>query len=196
MDRIIINNINELSYEVTCDSHAIKTNFIDVWIKFAGHLTAEESLILVGLRTKDLSAISITELEKYKKIRNQLDVSKLLVKYKNKECTREEHDLVYNFVHTSLTAFIESRFTSDEKQKAKTSLEQLDTKEKLIEFVKENEANYDALDIYEAYLLYLAEEKKYDLETSEHIEYEMAMQARREASLRKHLERDFGPSWL
>ena len=192
MNLIIKNYEEELYYPVKCDSEANINNALDIWMKFSNYLTTEELLFMDGLKNKELNALSQTELDKYHRIKKQLDFSKLLLKYKNKSCTREEHNFVSQFMNTSLKEFVKSKVTKEQQESAERIISNLFEKKELEQYIELQQEQYDALSIYESYVLFIAKEKKYNeiqKETTEKIRNE---QLERAIRLRKNLIRDYG----
>ena len=192
MNLIIKNYEEELYYPVKCDSEANINNALDIWMKFSNYSTTEELLIMDGLKNKELNALSQTELDKYHRIKKQLDFSKLLLKYKNKSCTREEHNFVSQFMNTSLKEFVKSKVTKEQQESAERIISNLFEKKELEQYIELQQEQYDALSIYESYVLFIAKEKKYNeiqKETTEKIRNEQLESAIR---LRKKLIRDYG----
>ena len=192
MNLIIKNYEEELYYPVKCDSKANINNALDIWMKFSNYLTTEELLFIDGLKNKELNALSQTELDKYHRIKKQLDFSKLLLKYKNKSCTREEHNFVSQFMNTSLKEFVKSKVTKEQQESAERIISNLFEKKELEQYIELQQEQYDALSIYESYVLFIAKEKKYNeiqKETTEKIRNE---QLERAIRLRKNLIRDYG----
>lgn len=192
MNLIIKNYEEELYYPVKCDSEANINNALDIWMKFSNYLTTEELLFMDGLKNKELNAFSQTELDKYHRIKKQLDFSNLLLKYKNKSCTREEHNFVSQFMNTSLKEFVKSKVTKEQQESSKRIISNLFEKKELEQYIELQQEQYDALSIYEAYVLFIAKEKKYNeiqKETTEKIRNEQLEGAIR---LRKNLIRDYG----
>ena len=192
MNLIIKNYEEELYYPVKCDSEANINNVLDIWMKFSNYLTTEELLFMDGLKNKELNALSQTELDKYHRIKKQLDFSKLLLKYKNKSCTREEHNFVLQFMNTSLKEFVKSKVTKEQQESAERIISNLFEKKELEQYIELQQEQYDALSIYESYVLFIAKEKKYNeiqKETTEKIRNE---QLERAIRLKKNLIRDYG----
>lgn len=192
MNLIIKNYEEELYYPVKCDSEANINNALNIWMKFSNYLTTEELLFMDGLKNKELNAFSQTELDKYHRIKKQLDFSKLLLKYKNKSCTREEHNFVSQFMNTSLKEFVKSKVTKEQQESAERIISNLFEKKELEQYIELQQEQYDALSIYESYVLFIAKEKKYNeiqKETTEKIRNE---QLERAIRLRKNLIRDYG----
>jgi hypothetical protein len=131
-------------------------------------------------------------MEKYHNIKKQMVTSELLVKYKNKECTQEEHNQVVEFMHTSLKEFVRSRLTEEELDSANIFIKTLEAKEQLQKYIDSQEANYMDLSIYNAYVLFIAKEKLYYLQQEATNEKIRSEQVERAIKLKKSLVRDYG----
>ena len=196
MAKLIINNSNTiLSYPVISDSCANLKNTLDIWIKFTSYLKPEEILLLEQLENKNTNSIETEELDEYLRIKKQLKVSKLLLKYKNKECNKEEHDYVFNFMHTSLKSFIQSRLTNEERELSFRFISELETNDKLKEYVELHQKEpYEKLSIYNSYVLFNAKERLYYLEQKQLNEKITNDRIKNSINLRKNLSKDFGHS--
>lgn len=165
MSKLIIDNSRkELPYAVSYDSYANGDNAIDIWIKFAKYLKPEELMLLEEIKEKDLDSISQNELSKYQKIKKQIAISKLLPKYKNKECTEEEHNQVVEFMNSSLSKFVKSKLTEDEMKLASEYISKLEEKNQLKDYIETQQKIYESLNVYDAYILFEAKEKLYRIE--------------------------------
>ena len=108
MEKLIIKE-TPLLYPVKCELYANLDNELDIWIKFTSYLKPDEAILL---ENKDVNSIQKNE---YLRIKNQLMISRLLLKYKNKNCSKEEYDLVTNFMNSmSLQTLIETKLTEEE----------------------------------------------------------------------------------
>ena len=196
MAKLIINNSNTiLSYSIISDSYANLENALDRWIKFTSYLKPEEILLLEKLENKNTNSIETEELDEYLRIKKQLKVSKLLLKYKNKECNKEEHDYVLNFMRTSLKSFIQSRLTNEEQELSFRFISELETNDKLKEYVELHQKEpYEKLSIYNSYVLFNAKERLYYLEQKQLNEKITNAQIKNSINLRKNLVKDFGCS--
>lgn len=196
MAKLIINNSNTiLSYPVISDSYANLKNALDIWIKFTSYLKPEEILLLEQLENKNTNSNETEELDEYLRIKKQLKVSKLLLKYKNKECNKEEHDYVLNFMRTSLKSFIQSRLTNEEQELSFRFISELETNDKLKEYVELHQKEpYEKLSIYNSYVLFNAKERLYYLEQKQLNEKITNAQIKNSINLRKNLVKDFGRS--
>jgi hypothetical protein len=192
MAKLIIHNESTLLYPIISDSYANIDNALDIWMKFTSYLKPEELLFIDELKDKNISSISQSEMDKYNNIRKQIVTSELLVKYKNKECTQEEHNQVVEFMHTSLKKFIKSRLTEEELNSANIFIETLETKEQLLKYIDSQEVNYMNLNIYNSYVLFVAKERLYYLEQKAIEEKIRSEQVERAIRLKKSLVRDYG----
>ena len=186
MSNFIINNETNLLYPVKCDSYANLENAIDIWIKFTSYLKPEEILFL-----EKNKFFSQNELEKYLKIKQQLEISKLLLKYKNKNCNQKEYNYVLNFMKTSLKTFIQERMTQEEKEMSIKFIFELEKNNKLKEYVELYEKNYEKLSIYESFVLFNVKERLYYLEQEKLNEKIRNEQIKNDINLRKSLVKDF-----
>lgn len=192
MKLIIKNFEDELHYLIKCDSSANSDNAIDIWMKFANYLTPEESLFMYELKIKDLDNLSQTEFDTYYRIKNQLRFSKLLPKYKNESCTKEEHDFVSKYMNTSLRSFVKSKVSEKQQNSANKIISDLFGKNELEQYIELQQEQYDNLNIYEAYILFIAKEKRYNeiqQKTTKKIRDE---QLEREIRLRRNLIKEYG----
>ncbi len=160
-------NKEKLLYPVNCDSLANLDNAIEIWIKFAGHLKPEEKNYLEIMKVRNLSSLSVAELEKYLLIKKQLWMAQLFTRYKNKDCTKEEIQSVITFMKTPLSSFIKERLTSEEQEEASYYLSKLETIEELQIYQEEKQKDYHNLSIVEAYILFEVKEKLYQLELTQ-----------------------------
>lgn len=181
---------NPMLYEVG-DDLAIKSKFlIQTWMRFAEYLKEDEIEFLDSI--KDKNRLISSELKKYKSIKNQIEFSKLLPKYEQHNCTREEYDLVSNFFHkNSLKDFMRSRLTDEEASESLNFVDDLKDEE-LPAFIEEQERVYDNLSVSQTYTLYLANSRlKYirDCEFDERTERESL---ERDQALVRSLVRDYG----
>lgn len=197
MTKLMINNNdndNILSYPIKSDSYANIGNVLDEWIRFSSYLKPEELLYLNELNSKSLNELTVQEIEQYLKIKKQIAMSKLFVKYKNRNCTKEEHDQVIAFMDTSLKSFMKERLTEAEIKKSYILLVEFEkmSKSELNEYIDKQMNHYDNLNIFEAYILYKVREIKYNRDNNEYYDKIRSSQIERENNLRKSLIRDFG----
>lgn len=131
-------------------------------------------------------------MDEYYRIKKQLLISELLVKYKNQDCTQEEHEQVVEFMKTSLKSFVKSRLSEKEVELASIYISDLEMNEQLKEYINSQQEMYDHLSIYEAYVLFEAKERLYYLEQRKLNEKNRSEQIKRVASLKNSLIRDYG----
>lgn len=192
MEKLVINENRSLFYEVISDSFANLDNALDIWIKFTKYLRPDEIDFLEKLKDKKLDSISQDEMDEYSGIKKQLTISKLLLKYKDKKCSREEHDQVVEFMHTSLKSFVKSRLTDEEIELATKYISKLEREEKLKDYIETKQEKYESLNVYDAYILFMSKERLYSLESKKTSEKIRSNQVERTSNLRKNLIRDWG----
>ena len=168
MNEFILPKITKLSYCVSCDSYANISNALNVWIKFTGYFSEEEIAYINELDQIPLYLIEIDKIKIYWKLRERMELYKLLLKYKNKDCTPEEHDKVVAYMHnTSLRNLVNNSVSEEEKKRASLILNDLITIEDLRTYIKFKEKDYVELSIYDAYILFYAKEKLFNIEQIE-----------------------------
>lgn len=187
-------NIEEnknLTYDVTCNSIANMSDALDIWVKFIGHFSAEDMDFLNELSSVSIRSMDSDKLEKYIAIKERMEVSKLIEKYKKKECTKEEHDKVFNYMQrTSLKALVNKSVSEHEALQVYLFLKSLETEEDLERYISYNDINYDRLSIYDAYILFQAKEKLYNLKQKELNEIIKLNEIDKEKSLEKSLSKN------
>ncbi len=181
---------NPMLYEVG-DDLAIKSKFlIQTWMRFAEYLKEDEIEFLDSI--KDKNRLISSELKKYKSIKNQIEFSKLLPKYKQHNCTHEEYDLVSNFFHkNSLKDFMRSRLTDEEARESLDIVDDLKDEE-LPAFIEEQERVYDNLSVSQTYTLYLANSRLKYIRDCEFYERTERKSLERNQALVRSLVRDYG----
>lgn len=195
MTKLIINNNEDiLLYPVKSDSFANISNVLDEWIRFLSYLKPEELLYLNELNSKILNELTTQEIEQYLKIKKQRAMSELFVKYRNKDCTKKEHDQVIKFMDNSLKSFMRERLTEEEIKKSYILLGEFEqmSKSELNEYIDKQKNNYYNLNVFEAYILYEVREISYNRDNSELNDRIRSNQIERENKLRKSLIRDYG----
>lgn len=195
MTKLIINdNEDILLYPVKSDSFANISNVLDEWIRFLSYLKPEELLYLNELNSKILNELTTQEIEQYLKIKKQRAMSELFVKYRNRDCTKEEHDQVIKFMDNSLKSFMRERLTEEEIKKSYILLGEFEqmSKSELNEYIDKQKNNYYNLNVFEAYILYEVREISYNRDNSELNDRIRSNQIERENKLRKSLIRDYG----
>ena len=183
---------NPMLYGVRCDL-AVKSKFlIQTWMRFAEYLKEDEIEFLDSIKDKNALDLSVQELEKYKNIKNQIEFSKLLPKYEQHNCTREEYDLVSNFFEkNSLKDFMRSRLTDEEERESLDIVDDLKDEE-LPAFIEKQESIYDNLSVSQTYTLYLANSRLKYIRDCEFDERMRRESFERDQALVRSLVRDYG----
>lgn len=178
-------------YEVSCDSEANLSQALDIWIKFTGYLSKEDLLFISEINDKKICDISLEELDRYREIKRRLLVNELFKKYKDKNCNKEEYNIVSSFMKIPLSKYIESRLTEDELISAKSFLKTLKTVDDLKEYIEERYSNYNALSIFGAYILFHAKEKIEYVEAAKLNDEILKEQKKAAKELRRRLLMDY-----
>lgn len=179
-----------LFYSFAADSYG-NNNIEEMWLKFTGCFREDEKNFIDELSSKNICDISSFDLERFAKIKRQMEVHELLPKYIERRCSEEEHSLVYDFVTKSLVDFIDTRITDDEKILASDFVNSL-SKDKLKEYIDLKKDNYDELSFYDAYVLFIANKKYYRLVNAENSEKLRLKNAKYNQDLIRHLVKDYG----
>jgi len=157
-------NLNNLTYDFTCDSYPNRKNALNIWIKFVNCFTDEELSILKECQNKSINEFTPELLSEYLKIKKQVYVSKLFLKYKNKNCNEEEYAAVQDFMNKNkLSAFIESKVDLNQKEQSINFITKLIQDNTIEKYIEIREKNYSELDIYESYVLFKAKETLYNI---------------------------------
>ena len=121
-------------------------------------------------------------------------MSELFVKYRNRDCTKEEHDQVIKFMDNSLKSFMRERLTEEEIKKSYILLGEFEqmSKSELNEYIDKQKNNYYNLNVFEAYILYEVREISYNRDNSELNDRIRSNQIERENKLRKSIIRNYG----
>lgn len=193
MSKIIIPKAVTLLYPVSCDSYANVSNALEVWIKFTSYFSKEEIDYINELNQFPIYLIQVDKIQKYLKIRERMELSKLLIKYENRDCTQDEHDKVVDYMqNTPLSNLVNSRVSEEEKEKASLFISGFETKDDLKKYIESKDDNYTELSIQDAYILFYAKEKLYNIKQSELNDKIKNGQIERNSSLKKSLTRDYG----
>lgn len=195
MSKLVINNNdNMLMYPVKSESSANISTVLDEWIRFSSYINPEEVLLLNELNNKTIEQLSTEEIEIYLKIKEQIEISELFIKYKNRNCSKEEHDRVVKYMDISLRYFMQEKLTKEEIEQSYEMLSEFrkKTKSELIEYIDRQMVNYDNLTILEAYILYEVKEIKYNKDNIELNDIIRNEQIERKNNLRKSLLKDYG----
>ena len=192
MKKLIIRE-TPLLYSVRCGECVYLDNPIDICIKFTSYLKPDETALLEKLGNKSLDSIQRNKINEYSRIKNQLMISELFLKYKNKDCSKEEYDLVTNYMNsTSLQSLIQTKLTEEESELASKFVSKLETIEQLKEYIESQQKKFEELSAYESYVLLKAKEKIYNLKQRKVKEQIRIEQAKRTDNLVKGLIRDYG----
>lgn len=193
MSRILLFNDDKLSYTVVILPYIKGIDGIDIWIKFVSYLKEDEVLFLESIKNKDIDSLSQNDFDNYYRIKSQINMSKLLKKYKNRECNKEEHDYVFNYMkNNDLESFINNRMTDEENNKSYNFIKSL-SKESLDNYIDTNKNIFNELSIYDAYNLLNAEKELYNINNNEINNHILEEQRRSDRVLHKALIKEYGP---
>ena len=192
MEFINSNKKGILYYLVISDSCANMSNALDIWIKFTSYISPDDLLFIDEIQNKKVASYSEKELDRYYKLKKQIEMSKLLLKYKKQECNEDEYDKVVEFMKTSLREYVRSKVTDEEMISASKFVDNLYNAGTLEEYIDIKQKKYDKLDIYEAYVLFTAKERLYDIRQKELNERILRESKEEYNHLIKKLARDYG----
>lgn len=186
---------NNLLYPVSSISHANIDHTLDEWIRFLSYVSPDDESFLNKLNGKSLEQLTTDEIKKYLKIKEQKTMADLFIKYKNKECTRKEHDIVYKYMKNSLEDFMKSKLTENELNESCKTLAVFREKEilELEDYIKDKMSNYNNLTLVDAYILYEVREIRYNKKTDEINNKIRNDQIERQINLKKNLVKSYGP---
>ena len=186
---------NKLLYPVSSLSHANIDHTLDEWIRFLSYVSPDDESFLNKLNGKSLEQLTTDEIKKYLKIKEQKTMADLFIKYKNKECTRKEHDSVYKYMKNSLEDFMKSKLTENELNESCKTLAVFRKKEilELEDYIKDKMSNYNNLTLVDAYILYEVREIGYNKKTDEINNKIRNDQIERQINLKKNLVKSYGP---
>ena len=186
---------NNLLYPVSSISHANIDHTLDEWIRFLSYVSPDDESFLNKLNGKSLEQLTTDEIKKYLKIKEQKTMADLFIKYKNKECTRKEHDSVYKYMKNSLEDFMKSKLTENELNESCKTLAVFRKKEilELEDYIKDKMSNYNSLTLVDAYILYEVREIRYNKKTDEINNKIRNDQIERQINLKKNLVKSYGP---
>lgn len=190
-----IRNIeNQMLYPVCSNSYANIDHTLDEWIRFLSYIKPEDKEFLNELNCRSLDELTTDEIKRYLKIKEQKTMAELFTKYRNKDCTKKEHDSVYSYMKNSLRNFMKSRLTEDELNESREILEKFRAKEvpELKSYIKSEMNNYADLTLVGAYILYEVKEIEYYKKENETNSKIRNRQKERESTLRKSLIKDYG----
>ncbi len=183
---------NPILYGIRSDL-AVKSAFLmTTWMRFAAYLKEDEVEFLNNIKDKNILDLSLEDLEKYKSIKKQMEVSKLLPKFQDHNCTQEEHDLVSDFFdENSLKDFMRSRLTDEEAEESHKIVDTLSDEELPI-FIQLSENDYDNLSIVQTYTLYLANCRLKNIRDKEFQDRLRRETIERDQALIRSLNKDYG----
>lgn len=186
---------NKLLYPVSSLSHANIDHTLDEWIRFLSYVSPDDESFLNKLNDKSLEQLTTDEIKKYLKIKEQKTMADLFIKYKNKACTRKEHDSVYKYMKNSLEDFMKSKLTENELNESCKTLAVFRKKEilELEDYIKDKMSNYNSLTLVDAYILYEVREIRYNKKTDEINNKIRNDQIERQINLKKNLVKSYGP---
>lgn len=195
MSKLMINNsVDVLLYPVKSDSLANVDNTLNEWIRFSSYIKPEELLFLNKLNNKAIEQLTTDEIEKYYKLKKLKGMSGLFIKYKNRNCSKEEHDRVVEYMDNSLKCFMRERLTEEEFEQSYKLLSQFSRMSlvELDEYIDKQMINYENLTLLEAYILYQVKEIKYCKQNREQDEKFRNDQIEITNALKRSLIRDYG----
>lgn len=186
---------NNLLYPVSSLSHANIDHTLDEWIRFLSYVSPDDESFLNKLNDKSLEQLTTDEIKKYLKIKEQKTMADLFIKYKNKACTRKEHDSVYKYMKNSLEDFMKSKLTENELNESCKTLAVFRKKEilELEDYIKDKMSNYNSLTLVDAYILYEVREIRYNKKADEINNKIRNDQIERQINLKKNLVKSYGP---
>lgn len=185
---------NKLLYPVSSFSNANIDHTLDEWIRFLSYVSPDDEIFLNKLNGKSLEQITTDEIKRYLKIKEQKIMADLFIKYKNKDCTKKEHDSVYEYMRNSLKDFMRSKLTEDELNESCKILAVFRKKEipELEDYIKDKMSSYNNLTLVDAYILYEVKEIRYNKKTDELNNKIRDDQIERQINLKKNLVKDYG----
>jgi len=188
---ILLKNQDGILFYAIASDIGYCNNPEEVWLKFSGYLKEDEKELLSKIQNDDITNISFDKLEKYSQIKRQMEVHKLLPKYFEQKCSEEEHNIVYDFVTSSLKKFIESRLTDEEITGAYTLVSSM-SKDDLKKFIDYLNGKFMELSVYMAYVLLIANKRYYEIDNIEQMEARRIESAQSASRLRRQLAKDYG----
>ena len=115
-----------------------------------------------------------------------------MLKYKNKNCNKDEHDAVLEFMKKHpLEEFVVSRLTEEEYHRATDFVKSM-SPEELKSFIELNKDNYDSMDVYFAFILFEAKEELNKIEQMDSTEESLKREKQDAVRLHRRLIKDFG----
>ena len=111
----IIVDSNKLLYVVKRSSFGVRIDVLDEWIKWLSYVNDDDEKYL-SENNKSLKEMSLEELKKYQDIQSQLLMCELFKKYSKKQCSKEEHDIVYNYMNNSIIDLMNTKINDQERE--------------------------------------------------------------------------------
>ena len=143
---------------------------------------------------KSLKEMSLEELKKYQDIQSQLLMCELFKKYSKKQCSKEEHDIVYNYMNNSIIDLMNTKINDQEREEIEKILKHL-KKQSIVDvegFIELKLKNYKELSKVDAYVLHFISIYNYDRICDQKSEEIKQNSNKRNMSLRKSLIKDYG----
>ena len=189
----IIVDSNKLLYVVKRSSFGVRIDVLDEWIKWLSYVNDDDEKYL-SENNKSLKEMSLEELKKYQDIQSQLLMCKLFKKYSKKQCPKEEHDIVYNYMNNSIIDLMNTKINDQEREEIEKILKHL-KKQSIVDvegFIELKLKNYKELSKVDAYVLHFISIYNYDRICDQKSEEIKQNSNKRNMSLRKSLIKDYG----
>lgn len=164
-------------------------NPLDEWFKWLLYHEEKTSF------SKRIEEMTLKEINKYKEELEKVKMAELVFKYRKKECTKDEHDLVYNYLmNHSIEQLMESKMSKEELKQAKKLLAELKklSPADLKNYIEGKNSNYDHLSKIDAYVLHYISIYNYQRTSEEATKKIIDLNKRKELNLRKSLHKDYG----
>lgn len=189
----IIVDSNKLLYVVKRSSFGVRIDVLDEWIKWLSYVNDDDEKYL-SENNKSLKEMSLEELKKYQDIQSQLLMCELFKKYSKKQCSKEEHDIVYNYMNNSIIDLMNTKINDQEREEIEKNLKHL-KKQSIVDvegFIELKLKNYKELSKVDAYVLHFISIYNYDRICDQKSEEIKQNSNKRNMSLRKSLIKDYG----
>lgn len=189
----IIVDSNKLLYVVKRSSFGVRIDVLDEWIKWLSYVNDDDEKYL-SENNKSLKEMSLEELKKYQDIQSQLLMCELFKKYSKEQCSKEEHDIVYNYMNNSIIDLMNTKINDQEREEIEKILKHL-KKQSIVDvegFIELKLKNYKELSKVDAYVLHFISIYNYDRICDQKSEEIKQNSNKRNMSLRKSLIKDYG----
>ena len=189
----IIVDSNKLLYVVKRSSFGVRIDVLDEGIKWLSYVNDDDEKYL-SENNKSLKEMSLEELKKYQDIQSQLLMCELFKKYSKKQCSKEEHDIVYNYMNNSIIDLMNTKINDQEREEIEKILKHL-KKQSIVDvegFIELKLKNYKELSKVDAYVLHFISIYNYDRICDQKSEEIKQNSNKRNMSLRKSLIKDYG----